>query len=52
MEIRQVISALIHADGRMEMQLTGSFGDYANAPVNNNPSAQNVIKYSEKNNVK
>jgi len=48
MEIRPVISALIHADGRKDMQLTGSFGDYVNAPVNSNLSVQNVIKYSEK----
>ena len=47
-EIRSLISALIHADGRKDMKLTGSFGDYANAPKKNNLIVQNVLKSLEK----
>lgn len=47
-EILPVISALIHADGRTDMKLTGAFGDYVSAPEKNILSVQNVMKCSEK----
>jgi hypothetical protein len=47
MEIYPVISALIHADGRKDMKLTGAFDDYANALEKNTLNVQNVIKCSE-----